>query len=358
MKAAILKAKKQPLTIEQLPDPTPGAGEVVVQVLTVPILAYTHEVFSGERDYPLLLPLAPGVGAIGLIEKTGPDATRLVPGQLVFCDPTVRSRDDVLSPDIMLQGWIAPTAGAQKLQSHFRHGSFAERMLLPMENAYSLEQLRSFDPAKLAWINTMLVPYGGLLAADLQPGQTILVNGATGHFGSAGIAVALAMGAARVIAPGRNEQMLNTLVSTFGPRVRPVLISEQEEDLSKRFRETADGPIDCLLDILGPMRSTTLTRSGIMALRPGGTAVLMGGIDMPVEIPYKYMMRNNLVVRGQYMLPKHAPLLLAALIGSGQINLEPFSVQTFPLEQANQAVEYARDHGGPFQLTVLTPTQR
>lgn len=355
MKAAMLKAIGQPLTIEQLPEPLPGYGEVVVQVLAAPVLAYAHEVFSGERDYPLLLPLAPGCGAIGVVTKIGSDATRLVPGQLVLCDPTVRSRDDALAPDIMLQGWIAPGEGPQKLQSHFRHGAFAEQMLLPLENATALESLRSLEPAKLAWLVTMSVPYGGLLAANVQAGQTVLVNGATGHFGSAGVAVALAMGAAQVIAPGRNEQMLNTLVRLFGSRIRPVLLSEDAALDSKCFREAANGPIDCLLDMLGPTRNTALTRSGIMALRPGGTAVLMGGVDVPIEIPYKYMMRNNLVVRGQYCCPRHAPSQLAALVGSGLLSLEPFSVQTFPLEQANQAVEYARHHGGPFHLTVLQP---
>jgi alcohol dehydrogenase len=83
----------------------------------------------------------------------------------------------------------------------------------------------------------------------------------------------------------------------------------------------------------------------------------MGGVDAPLDIPYKHVMRNNLVIRGQYMYPRNAPSLLTALIGSGLLSLEPFSVQAFPLEQANQAVEYARDHGGPFQLTVLTPSQ-
>ncbi len=226
MKAAIFKAIGQPLTIEDIPEPVPGAGEVLVRVLSAPIFSYAQEVFNGQRHYPLLLPLAPGCGAIGIVEKTGPDATRLKPGQLVFCDPTVRSRDDALSPDIMLQGWIAPGEGAQKLQAHFRHGSFAEKMLLPLENAVSLEHVRSIDPTKLIWLGTLLVSYGGLLAAGLQPGQVILVNGATGHFGSAAVAVALAMGAARVIAPGRNEQTLNALVRQFGSRVRPVLLSE------------------------------------------------------------------------------------------------------------------------------------
>ena len=358
MKAAMLNAIGQPLTIEQLPDPLPGPGEVVVQVLAAPVLAYAHEVFSGERDYPLLLPLVPGVGGVGLVKKIGPDATRLTPHQLVLCDPTVRSRDDALAPDIMLQGWIAPSPGAKTLQSHFRHGAFAEQMLLPLENVISLERIRSLDPAKLVWLGTMLVPYGGLLAANVQPGQTVLVTGATGHFGSAGVAVALAMGAAQVIAPGRNEQVLNTLVRLFGSRVRPILLSKQDEAVYSRcFREAADGPIDCLLDMLGPTRDTSVTRSGIMALRSEGTAVLMGGVDVNVDIPYKYMMRNSLVVRGQYMYPKHAPLLLTGLIESGLLHLEPFSVHTFPLEQVNQAVEYAHHHGGPFQLTALTPSQ-
>ena len=243
MKAALLKTIGQPLTIEDIPEPVPGAGEVLVRVLAAPVLSYAQEVFTGQRHYPLLLPLAPGCGAVGIVEKIGPDATRLKPGQLVLCDPTVRSRDDALSPDIMLQGWTAPGEGAQKLQAHFRHGSFAEKILLPLENAFSLDPVRSMDPAKLTWLVTLLVSYGGLLAANLQPGQVIMVNGATGHFGSAAVALAVAMGAARVVAPGRNEQTLNNLVRHFGPRVRPVLLSEDETDESKRSEAAASSSI-------------------------------------------------------------------------------------------------------------------
>jgi alcohol dehydrogenase len=357
MKAAILNAFGQPLVVKDIPEPLPGAGEVVVRVLATPVLAFAHEVFSGERNYPLLLPLVPGCGAIGIVEKIGPDATRIKPNQLVFCDPTVRSRDDVLSPDIMLQGWIAPGEGAQKLQSHFRNGPFAEKMLIPLENAISLEHVRSIDATKLTWLNTMLVPYGGLLAAGLQPGQVVLVNGATGHFGSAGVAVALAMGAARVIAPGRNEKAINNLVNLFGSRVRPVLLSEDEATNSKRFAEAAEGPIDCMFDMLGPIHDASPTRSGIMAIRQGGTAVLMGGVKADLNIPYSYVMQNSLTIRGQYMYPRQAPLLLVELISSGLLNLEPFSVHTFPLEQVHQAIQHAKDHGGAFQLTVITPTK-
>jgi alcohol dehydrogenase len=121
-------------------------------------------------------------------------------------------------------------------------------MLLPLENAISLEQVRSIDPAKLVWLGTSLVPYGGLLAANFQPGQVLMVNGATGHFGSAGVAVALVMGAVRVIAPGRSERGLNTLVNQFGERVRPVLLSGDEAIDGNRIAEASEGPIDCMLD--------------------------------------------------------------------------------------------------------------
>jgi alcohol dehydrogenase len=43
----------------------------------------------------------------------------------VFCDPTVRSRDDAPWPDITLQAWSARDAGGLRLQRHFRDGSFA-----------------------------------------------------------------------------------------------------------------------------------------------------------------------------------------------------------------------------------------
>ena len=108
MKAAVLNAFGSPLAIETLPDPRLGTGEVIVDVVASRVLAYANEVLSGERKYLLELPVVPGPGAIGRIRATGPDATRLRPGDWVYCDPTVRSRDNALSPDIALQGPATP----------------------------------------------------------------------------------------------------------------------------------------------------------------------------------------------------------------------------------------------------------
>src|SRR5271156_4700940 len=103
MQAAVLNAFGEPLAIETLPDPAPAAGSVVIDVVAAGVTGYAANVFNGSRNYALELPVAPGPGGIGRVRATGPDTTRLSVGDWVFCDPTVRSRDD--PADTILQGW-------------------------------------------------------------------------------------------------------------------------------------------------------------------------------------------------------------------------------------------------------------
>src|SRR4030088_3798379 len=85
---------------------------------------------------------------------------------------------------------------------------------------------------------------GRLLAAELHAGETVLVSGATGNFGSAAVAVALAMGAACVVAPGRNEKVLKDLARRFGERVRTVKLSGNENDDREMMERAAPRPND------------------------------------------------------------------------------------------------------------------
>lgn len=355
MKAAVLKAFGTPLEIETLPDPIPGAGEVVVDVAAAPVLSYAAEVFSGQRQYPMLLPLVVGSGAVGRVRSVGPDATRLQVGDWVFCDPTVRSRDDATTPDIMLQGLIAPGEGAGRLQAHFRNGPFAEQMLMPLENAVRLGEIEREQAGCWCALGSFLVPYGGLLAADLQAGETLLISGATGHFGSAGVALALAMGAACVVAPGRSEAALQDLSRRFGSRVIPVSLCGDEAEDSKRMRQAVPGPIDKVLDLLPPLPDAAPVRAAVMTVRAGGTVVLMGGLRVGLELPYAHIMRGSITVRGQYMYPRQAPARLVALLRSELLSLDEFEVTGFALEQANESIAHAAANGGPFRLTVIQP---
>ncbi len=359
MKAAILKSFGSSLAVETLPDPILGTGEVIVDVVAAPVLSYANEVFSGARQYLLELPVAPGTGAIGRVRAVGPDATHLVVGDWVYCDPTVRSRDDALSPDITLQGLSARGEGGLRLQRHFHHGSFAERMLVPTENAIGIGSIDETEAASWCALGTLLVPFGGLLAANVQAGETVLVSGATGNFGSAGIAVALAMGAGCVVAPGRNQAVLDDLVRRFGPRLRPVKLGGNEEDDRERMRQAAPGPIDCVLDILPPSASTIPVRAAAMTVRPYGRVVLMGGVGMldgaGMELPYPWIMRNGITIIGQWMYPPEAVARLVSLIRSGLLALEQFDVTQFGLDDVNEAVAHAAANGGPFRMTVIQP---
>ena len=359
MKAAVLHNFGEPLRVEQMPAPVIGTGEVLVDIAAAGVLSYAGEVLSGARRYLLPTPVVPGAGAIGRVRAVGPDSTRLQPGDWVFCDPTVRSRDGAPTPDITLQGISARGEGGQKLQSYFRDGTFAEVVRVPTENAAPIGAIDSAEAGRWCAIGTLLVAYGGLLAMDFRPGETLLVSGATGNFGSATVAVALAMGARCVVAPGRNTGVLDDLRRRFGERLVPVRLTGDGEIDTEAMRAAAPGPIDGVQDFLPPSVAASVARSAIMTLRQGGRAVLMGGVGMlggeDLQLPYPWIMRNLITVRGQWMYDTVAIPGLVGLIRGGMLDLGNWATTAFPLDEANTAVAHAASNAGPFKLTVLRP---
>lgn len=359
MKAALLERFGSPLHVTDIPEPELGSGEIIVDVAAAPVLAYARDILSGARNYSLQLPAVPGGGAIGRVRALGPDATTLRVGDWVFCDPTVRSRDNHRSPDIVLQGITAASPRAQRLQSYFRHGAWAERLRIPTENATALGSVPLDAAARWSALGRLLVPYGGMLAAQLQAGETLVLNGATGAFGSAGVLVAVALGVRAVVATGRNESVLAELAQRLGPRVVPVVMSGDESRDRERIEAAAPAPIDCVLDLLPPAATAAQTRAAVLTVRPGGRVVLMGGVGMskddPLALPYPWIMRNNVTLRGQWMYPPWAAAHMVALVRAGLIDLDQFAVTKFSLDRANDAVEHAATHTGLFELTALTP---
>jgi alcohol dehydrogenase len=357
MKAAVLKAFGTPLSIETVPDPVLGTGEVIVDVAATGVLAYAKDVLSGERQYELDLPVIFGSGAVGRVRSIGPDATHLAAGDWVMCDPTVRSRDDALSPDIVLQGLTYRGTGSRRLHKYFHDGSWAERIRVPTENAIAIGEIDPAEAPRWCCMGTLLVPYGGLLAVELAAGETALVNGATGKFGSAGVAVALAMGAASVIATGRNAQVLADLERRFGTRVSGVQMVGREEEDRQNILKAARRPIDVVLDLLPPAATSSQVRAAVLAVRPNGRVVLMGGVGLQggedLGLPYRWLMRDNITVRGQWMYPPSAVTRMAAMVRAGLVRLEEFAITSFGLDHANEAVMHAAANARPFQATVI-----
>ena len=171
MKAAVLKALGSPLSVETVSDPVLGTGEVIVDVVATRMLAYAGDVFSGKRQYVLELPIVPGAGAVGRVRAIGPDATRLAVGDWVSIDPTVRSRDDAVTPDIILQGLTAGSPEALRLQRFYHDGSFAEQVRVPTENAIALGEIDPADAGRWCTlgprtiVEIRLQPLGALAAS-------------------------------------------------------------------------------------------------------------------------------------------------------------------------------------------------
>lgn len=96
-----------------------------------------------------------------------------------------------------------------------------------------------------------------------------------------------------------------------------------------------------------------------MTVRGNGRVVLMGGVGMlggeDIALPYRWIMRNSVTVRGQWMYPRTANVGMVRLLASGALDLAPERVRTFGLDAVNDAVAHAAAHSGPFDRTVLVP---
>ena len=89
---------------------------------------------------------------------------------------------------------------------------------------------------------------------EFRPGETLLVSGATGNFGSATVTLALAMGARCVVAPGRNAVVLDDLRQRFGERLVPVRLTGDGDTDTTALRAAAPDPIDAVQDFVEPVR--------------------------------------------------------------------------------------------------------
>ena len=359
MQAALFNEIGKLPQLAELPDPQPQAGDVVVDVIVAPVLTYAAEVFAGQRPMLFNLPFVPGTGAIGRVASVGADATGIARGMWVYCDPTLRTRDGEGQPAIALQGLTANGPAALPVQARYPNGSWAQKLALPIENVVPIGEIDVADAARWLVLATMLVPFGGLLSVDLSSGETLVVNGATGSFGSAAVAVALAMGASRVVATGRSSDVLHELAQRFGPRVAIAEMTGRSDEDTATIQAAASGPIDVVFDILPPQATSAQVLAAIRAVRPGGRVSLMGGVGMgnddPLILPYPWLMRNNITIRGQWMYPRSAIARLVSMATSGTIDLSHYTITEFPLSQVEQAIAHATCESGPFHRTVIRP---
>jgi alcohol dehydrogenase len=312
-------------------------------------------IISGALDYYVMpLPFTPGPGAIGVVEAVANDVFGLEVGQKVFCDIAMSSKTISAPPDNILIGITALTPNSEPLQAIWRDGTFAEKVLYPAECLTPLGNAATLDPTVLASLNFLTIAYGGLLRGEVRPGQTLIVNGATGCLGACAVLLALAMGVAKVVAVGRDQDTLDFLVQLDPKRVVSVTASGNFAEDTEQIRTVAGGSADIVLDALGAVKSGEPTMSCINALRPRGTAVLVGGVQANLPLPYLSTMLSELTIKGAFMYPRHAPSELLQMIAAGTLDLKPIQIHSFPLDSISDAVDQAAKLKG-LDFCVVVP---
>jgi len=366
-KAWILPALGAPLRLEERNMPEVNPAGVLVRIESAMVLSYMEKVLNGSTKYAIpQLPFVPGTNAIGVVHSVGADVSHVAKGDRVFLSPRLIINEFAESPSQILIGLTAMGASrfdgipedALRLQNIWRDGVFAELAHWPASCVTPLHGLNHIPSERLIALAKLIVPYGGLLRAGLRPGQTVAINGATGFYGSAGVMVALAMGAAPVIVIGRNGTALNSLAKSLGPRVKPAIVSgaDAQKDASA-IQAATDGAVDVALDLLGAASSTTTTLATLRSLRRGGRLVIMGSASVPLEVNFGEMLSNDWEVVGNFMYPNTAVASLANLIASGQLDLSPIRLRRYAFVDLPQAITAATSMKD-LDLTVIETLSR
>jgi alcohol dehydrogenase len=345
------------LRLDEIETPSPAPDGVVVRIEAGMVLSYTDKVLSGSVPYSLPpMPFVPGTNAIAHVIAAGDNVTHVEAGDRVFLTPHLRGDVPDRAPPQILIGLTAmsTTPAALALQARWRDGVFAEIAHWPAACVTPLTGLSDRPATELIGLAKLIVPFGGLQRAGLRGGDTIIINGATGYFGSGAVMLAVAMGAKRVVAVGRKRTALELLRETFGPRVVPAVVTGDGAKVLVVIRHAAGGAPEVALDLLGNANSTSTTLSCLRALKRGGRLVLMGSADVPLELSFREMLANDWEVVGQFMYDRTAPGQLAALAAEGLLDLRKIVVTTFALADFKRAVEAAALMQG-LDLTAVVP---
>src|SRR4029077_16303337 len=202
------------LRLENVPMPEVRPGSILVRVEASTLMSYIKPYVEGRLP-PYHAPsggFTPGGNCVGTIEAAGKDVWQLAPGQRVLVSSLFRSSENVADPTQILIGVTSFGPDSEKVQADWPDGTLAEYVLLPASSVVPADGFEDMEATQLAAVSRFVIPYGGLVRGRLAAGETLIVNGATGAYGSAAVFVARAMGAGGVVAAGCNPDKLEVPV--------------------------------------------------------------------------------------------------------------------------------------------------
>ena len=339
------------LTLIETAIPEARPGTVVVKLEASVLMSYIEDYVAGRLTFydPPARPFTIGSNGIFTIHAVGRDVWHLRAGQRVILSSHLVARENVPDPGQLLLGVTA--LGGKAMQGDFADGVLADYAVVPKELVTPLDGFASASPEQLATAIRFIVPYGGWLRGRLAAGDTAIVTGASGSYGGAAVLLALALGAARVVAAGRSASALAAIARE---RVVPVQLTGDRVADTAAIRAAAGGGAQVALDLVGGATDPNATLAALHALGRNGRLVLMGSARVAIPIDYLALVANNWEVVGQFMYPADGYRRLFELVRAGLLDLSAITPHTYELADLPKAMA-AASKVGSLGCVVVTP---
>ncbi len=306
------------MRLEEVADPQPGAGQVLVRVKAAGVNPVDTYIRSGIYANRPPLPYTPGSDAAGVVEAVGEGVTAFAPGDRVYTSGTLS-------------------------------GAYAELALCSEAQLHTLPERVSFEQG--AGVN---VPYATayrslFYRAHAQPNETVLVHGASGGVGIAAVQIAVAHGM-WVFGTASSERG-QELVRAQG--AQHVLDHSDPGYLQQVLDLTGGQGVDLILEMLANVN----LGKDLTVLAKGGRVVVIGSRGT-VEINPRDVMARDAAILGMLLFnasEKELAAIHAALVaGLANGSLNPIVGEEIPLADAPRAHE-AVMASGAYGKIVLKP---
>lgn len=230
-----------------LPMPEVGPSQVLVKVEAVAVNPIDTYIRSGAVAMNLPMPFVVGADLAGVVERCGPQASRLKPGMRVWGSN---------------QGLLG------------RQGTFAEYAAVDEQWLYPMPDKVSFEDAAAIALVGITAQLGLVQHARLKAGETLFVNGGSGGVGSTVVQMGKAIGAKVITTAGSDEKV--ALCQSLGA---DLAINYKTQDVDARIKEFAAGGVDVWWETL---REPSFERTVPLLARRGRMIVMAGREAKPV----------------------------------------------------------------------------
>ncbi len=342
MKAIAIREHGGPevVKVEDLPEPRPGPGQVVVAVKAAALNHLDIWVRKGWAGLKLAFPHVLGSDVAGVVEAVGPGVEGTKPGDAV-----------VVNPSLGCGRCERCLSGRENLCRRFAilgehvSGGMAERLAVPARNVLPKPARLSFEEAAAVPLTFMTAWHALVERARVRPGETVLVHAAGSGVGVAAVQIAKLLGA-RVIATAGSDAKLEKARALGADEV----VNYETRDFVQETRRLTDKKgVDVVFEHVG---KKTWEQS-ILAAAIGGRIVTVGattGYDPLTDLRHVFF--RQLSILGSTMGTAVDLLEVLRFVGEGR--LRPVVDRTLPLAEARAAQGLLADRA-QFGKIVLVP---